>query len=493
MSRVSIKNILRENIQQADKVYFKSGKLSPEARDLVLSITNGDYLTKPISDLCYFYFDGDEDESKFGFLKKRLQLAYTELKNYNPNVLPIKNLSLDNILQAENFYVVQTLEERATAIKELKKLPSIATRNLKSDIRQERNYREMNRWREDLQYFTMQYSMLDNRDESARKKIDAKIFKAGSTLNDWINFADEKENMLGGVKFTRNMVKGIINSNQEELSIIYDNNDVMVVEVSGPNGIKEIGCNSLWCFTYGSAFQQASRQWDKYSTNDMVYVIIDFKVDSSSNQFMHVLIKPLDYNWKYSDDEDDYKHNEEMEQRLFDMSNESMVDPILVVDNLIGVDTAKKLFTFGEEPKHTPKPFVDPNQLSLFEIRKSVRKKLLEAVGTNEIQSELDKIIAKYESMGMHIFAFLQRDYGLTIDSIKIINKTDRRKGIGSAFMTEITQFMDKYHLIGALSPSTKDGSSKAGLLRFYKGFGFITNKGKDFRFMHSMIRLPKE
>jgi hypothetical protein len=25
----------------------------------------------------------------------------------------------------------------------------------------------------------------------------------------------------------------------------------MVIEVSGPNGIKKIGCNSLWCFTYG--------------------------------------------------------------------------------------------------------------------------------------------------------------------------------------------------------------------------------------------------
>jgi hypothetical protein len=25
----------------------------------------------------------------------------------------------------------------------------------------------------------------------------------------------------------------------------------MVIEVSGPNGKKKIGCNSLWCFTYG--------------------------------------------------------------------------------------------------------------------------------------------------------------------------------------------------------------------------------------------------
>jgi hypothetical protein len=37
----------------------------------------------------------------------------------------------------------------------------------------------------------------------------------------------------------------------DELKIKFNKGDVMVIEVSGPNGKKKIGCNSLWCFTYG--------------------------------------------------------------------------------------------------------------------------------------------------------------------------------------------------------------------------------------------------
>jgi hypothetical protein len=33
--------------------------------------------------------------------------------------------------------------------------------------------------------------------------------------------------------------------------------------------------------------------WYNYSTNDLVYVIIDFKEPTDSPDFMHVLIKPL--------------------------------------------------------------------------------------------------------------------------------------------------------------------------------------------------------
>ena len=48
-----IKQLLRENLQLADKVYFNSGKLSPRVREIITHITNGDPYTKILTDIYY--------------------------------------------------------------------------------------------------------------------------------------------------------------------------------------------------------------------------------------------------------------------------------------------------------------------------------------------------------------------------------------------------------------------------------------------------------
>ena len=53
MSKSFIQQILRENLQQADKFYFKTGKLSEKARQIILMITNGDPYTKLVTDMYY--------------------------------------------------------------------------------------------------------------------------------------------------------------------------------------------------------------------------------------------------------------------------------------------------------------------------------------------------------------------------------------------------------------------------------------------------------
>ena len=40
-----------ENIQLADKVYFKPNILTPNQKDLILSITHGDFYTKALCDI----------------------------------------------------------------------------------------------------------------------------------------------------------------------------------------------------------------------------------------------------------------------------------------------------------------------------------------------------------------------------------------------------------------------------------------------------------
>lgn len=108
------------------------------------------------------------------------------------------------------------------------------------------------------------------------------------------------------------------------------------------------------------------------------------------------------------------------------------------------------------------------------------------------IQDELDAIIQKYESQGMNCWIYLKGD-SIHVASIKIINKSERKKGLGSALMLEIIQVCDKYNLLCTLTPANTETPMNV-LLAFYRKFGFVPNKGrnKDFRFMDSMIRYPK-
>jgi hypothetical protein len=163
-------------------------------------------------------------------------------------------------------------------------------------------------------------------------------------------------------RFTRNKIKEIVKEDGYDLEIVYDKNNIMIVEVSGPQGIKKIGCNSLWCFTYGSGFDAAWQSWNNYSTNGLVYVMIDFRESPDSKDFMHVLIKPL---------RDEYDEDEmENPTTLFDMSNEVQYDTNNTISHLLDFETAKKIMNFGEEPEEEkPKkevPYKDPNQLSLY-------------------------------------------------------------------------------------------------------------------------------
>ena len=166
-----------------------------------------------------------------------------------------------------------------------------------------------------------------------------------------------------------------------ELDDIYENGNIMVVEVTGPYGMKEIGCNSLWCFTYGGGANWQT--FDNHSTNGIVYAIIDFSQSSDSPDFMHVLIKPLIYD-ETTPGSDEFTGEEENDNKLYNMANESVNEagysPIDFIEQKIGIDNAKKLLTFGEEPVYdnapnSEWPYKNPNQLAmdLKEIRMVAR------------------------------------------------------------------------------------------------------------------------
>ena len=394
------KNLIKENLQLADKVYFKAGKLSPEVRDIILGITNGDPYTKIMTDI-YYYKLMEGHMAKDLALKKanpenlgtsqiendiltndevnRLIPIYNQLKQYNKNVFPILGFNLNGVEDVP--YFIKTLESRQKILNIFNKWPSIAKRNMKYDIRKERDNREMNNYRDDLEYADAHISQLENRNEEAKKVIQQKIFPNNTTLDDVMDFIQDKENLLGGTDLTRKQIGQILKKDREqydELKVKYNKGNVMIIEVTGPYGIKEIGCNSVWCFTYNRGGGSINwNDWYKNSTNNYCYVIIDFSESSDSEDFMHVLTKPLMYDYS--------EVGTDGSERLYNMANRDIHDEDYgindSIERFIDLPTAMKVMNFGVVPpkeKKKKQKFVDPNQLALDlnEIKKILRSNL---------------------------------------------------------------------------------------------------------------------
>ena len=394
--------LLAENIQQADKVYFTTGLLSPRVREIILRITHGDALTKIITDIYYKEFthrkksasailngfgDDEEDEELKNkgndvldreYWETLRDRYYKQLKSYNKNVFPIKGFNLNGTLDINE--LTRALYQRYKILEGLKNLPSVSIRNMKEDIRKERNSSELNTYRDRLDYFLAQYSLLSNREGRFKSLIANKMFRANTTLEDLIDFSEEKENLIGGKKLNKSVINNIIAENEDELEVVFQKGNKIVVDVTGEYGIKAIGCNSVWCFTYGGNAYSRGGQWYQNSTNNHAYVIIDFDQPSDSPGFMYVLVKPLDFSSEYDDSNGDVDNQDKMA----DMSNQFTDNPLGIIYNFMTPQEAYMIFNFGEyrEGPNSKYPYEDPNQLKLDlkEIRKIVQKVFTESL-----------------------------------------------------------------------------------------------------------------
>ena len=392
--RNKISNIIFEYFQQAEKEYFKTGKLSEKVKNIIIDkITHGDNYTKIICDIYYAMlqehlhvgnwavavidgkdYERREEKTDDDVLPledwKKVKFYYEQLKEYNKNVFPIKNLDIKGV--ADIWGLINTLNCRAEILKNMKLLPSIAIRNLKEDIRQPRDWEQFSNYKHDLENFMMYVSQLGNRDEKIREAIFRKMFKSNTTMESLSSFVEDKKNLIGGVPFTKKKVKELIDEYYSGLELVYEKGNIMVVEVDSPRGMKAIGCNSLWCFTYG---ESNWKQFNDYSTNGVVYVIIDFSKSIDDIDFMHVLIKPIDWEAPEKGDEDYESYEQNV---LYSMDNDPVLyDPRNYVIEWIGSEEeAKRIFNFGEE-------YESPEDRKKKESKKEEERKYIEKIAKN--------------------------------------------------------------------------------------------------------------
>ena len=81
----------------------------------------------------------------------------------------------------------------------------------------------------------------------------------------------------------------------------------------------------------------------------------------------------------------------------------------------------------------------------------------------------------------------------LTLSKI-IVPEELRGQGMGSTAMKKIIQHADQNNKTIALTPSADYGGNKNKLIKFYKQFGFVMNKGrnKNYETQELMVREPK-
>jgi hypothetical protein len=394
MSKLFIQEILRENLQQADKIYFKTGKLSPEHRELVLSITNGDNYTRLVADWLYhlikIWNQKTDDSSTIKFLKD----FYGYLKTYDKNVLPMaKNLEDYNAFTDERdghiLDLFSSLRNREDAIRILNELPSIAKRNLKDIIRKpESNEYAFKGLADKFKELKNSLKVLPSNEEKKQMVLN-KIFASKNNLDQMIDMANHYSHAFNTRSDETSKEELIDNLEDVDADLIQNSGDILVIRVNEYEAMQHIGCTSMWCFSQPNS----EGFWNDYAGLGYVFVIFDFSKEFDDATFMMTYLP--DSGAVYA------STNVPLEELDIDDSYQYLSE--------IGVDLSLLDNDYKPKEKATTSkkevPYKDPNQLSLFEIRQRLRESLLP-------EAKAGKAITAYHGSPKRILKFVDEFVG---------------------------------------------------------------------------------
>ena len=108
-------------------------------------------------------------------------------------------------------------------------------------------------------------------------------------------------------------------------------------------------------------------------------------------------------------------------------------------------------------------------------------------------EGRVAEIDAIGQELGIEIRVYEYPEGILTLSKI-VVPEELRDQGIGSKAMERIIKYADDNGKIIALTPDDAFGGSKTRLIKFYKRFGFVMNKGrnKNYSTRELMIRKPQ-
>lgn len=272
---------LSENIQTAEKYFFKTGKLDESDKHIILNITNGDEMTFKISELYeYFKKHSVKDEITNNEILA-IREFYKQLKNYDKEIFPYFEFTIDRPSKDILGYWAY-MKEREYCIKQLKRLPSVFIRNIKSlvDLKtpQEHKY-YIDNIREKLKHFADAAEKIKSElPEENYQILINKTFNSKVMKNGWDDLYDTFRNNYYHFLEVEQPFEDVISTAKSigaEIVEAVNTNDMkyIVVRVFDPEQMREIGCGALWCLVTNATYH-----WDLYTNwTEFAYVIFDYK------------------------------------------------------------------------------------------------------------------------------------------------------------------------------------------------------------------------
>tara|TARA_R110001606_G_scaffold88448_4_gene199238 strand:- start:9572 stop:9916 length:345 start_codon:yes stop_codon:yes gene_type:complete len=94
------------------------------------------------------------------------------------------------------------------------------------------------------------------------------------------------------------------------------------------------------------------------------------------------------------------------------------------------------------------------------------------------IEANIDAFKTKWKDQGLKV-AITNSTDSIILNKI-IVPKDKRNEGTGTRFIKDLIRFAKKANKRIELTPTNDFGGAKGRLVKFYKSFGFIDNKGKN-------------
>lgn len=292
--RLSFLPNLHENFQLADKIYFKTNKLSQDEIDMILGVTSEDSYTKALSDAMYFYIrewlknNNSNFDVKKDTIKKFLSTLYDILKEYKTSMFSLNGFDTLNITND----VIDGLTHRYNILALFEELPSVALRNT-PDKKKSYTPSKMEEYYDKLDDFVFQYqNVIKHHSETT---INTKLFKKGFGIEDWqkqLNIIETANDDY--TIFSHDDVIKLLKDSTIELK--YKSNGAYLFKINSADDVNKFGCDSNWCFSYiGYDLEQREDYWNAYSFKGSIYAILDLNLLDSGNIEEHkvVILEPF--------------------------------------------------------------------------------------------------------------------------------------------------------------------------------------------------------
>lgn len=294
---------LTENLNLADKLFFRPGKLSPEVREGIVGITEGNNFTNLVASLYYhFKQDGQYDQGIMSMCEE----FNDELINYDKNLFPVPGNLTDYGLdvQHDGFHVLtlaELLKNRNLLVYQWSKVSSLIKRNIlpliKNELYAHNPGKGTQHEQTNLTYaFKAAAKILQEINETLKvlspkkfEEIVPKLFSSHiRTLTELHKGITNLKNTLSMMNSNMGFTKDNVYENAAEYGckIVKDDNNIMIVKVISAEAMQALGCFSSWCF----AVPGGDEYWDDYAPRGYVYIIYDFSMDVEDSRFMMVYL-----------------------------------------------------------------------------------------------------------------------------------------------------------------------------------------------------------